>query len=73
MMWITHKGRVYHSATNFDKPIGKRREGREYVVEFGHPTILIWWCNCRERQIKRTIDRWKLGKFVGKRGAKRWH
>ena len=73
MMWVTHHGRVYHSATNFDEPIGKKREGREYVIEFGTPTVLCWWCNDRERQITRAIDRWKLGKFVGKRKGKRWH
>ena len=81
MMWVTYKGRVYYSSTSFDAPIGKKRLGREYVVEFGYPTILTWWCNYRERQIVRTIDRWKLGRFVGrndwknigKRRTKRWH
>lgn len=71
MMWVTHKGRVYHSTTLFDAPVGKRRLGREYCVEFGYPTILTWWCNVRERQIARTIDGWKLGRFVGEKKKKR--
>ena len=80
-MWVTHRGRVYHSSTSYDAPIGKRRCGHEAIIEFGHPYTLTWWCNCRERQIVRTIDRWKLGRFVGrndwknigKKGTKRWH
>lgn len=73
MMWITHHGRVFHSDTAYDGPVGKRQLAREYLVEFGHPVVLTWWCNYRERQITRAIDRWKLGKFVGKRKGKRWH
>lgn len=81
MMWVTHKGRVYHSATPFDTAIGKKREAHEYLIEFKNPTVLSWWCNVRERQILRAIDRWKLGRFVGrndwknrcKRRGKRWH
>lgn len=69
-MWVTHKGRVYYSTASFDRQIGKRT-ARVCCIEFGNPTVLYWWCNCRDRQIVRIIDRWKLGRFVGSKERKR--